>query len=346
MTQIRLFFHPYELPLRGTWPGSTTSLKWRRGWIMKVSHGGFHGFGECAPLPAAGTEATQAAKSALSSLAEGGFDEPERLHALADALTRRTPAVACALESALLDLEARTQGIPLCRLLGDAPAASFRVNSLSGSACENDLLKACREGFEVVKLKVGHGSWEEELRCLESLMPQLPGNLRLRLDANGAWHPPTARRFLAAAKALPIESIEEPLKSPTLEALASLQEETPIPLAIDESFHRLDPEKLFGQPPVRRLVLKPMALGGLKKTLELARRSVAAGMEPIITSTLESAIGLHALCQLTVAVESFSPGNHHGLATADWFRENLAAPPRIMQGRIFPGDCPGIGVTP
>ena len=346
MTQVQLFLHAYELPLRETWPGSSSSLVQRKGWILEVHRDGLRGFGECAPLPETGTENFQAAERQLAWLAAGGFLESERLNALMDGLARRTPAVSCGLETALLDLEARRQGIPLRRLLVRSPGVSFRVNGLSGSACGNHLAKACREGFEVIKLKVGHGSWQEELRCLECLVPQLPGGTRLRLDANGAWDISTARRFLAAAESLPIESMEEPMTQPTLEALESLQKETRIPLAIDESFHRLDLETLFADAPVRRLVLKPMALGGLKRTLKLARRALEAGMEPVVTSTLESSIGLHALCELTAAVESFSPGSHHGLATSEWFLEDLAAPPHIERGRIFLHDRLGIGVTP
>ncbi|RTZ78129.1 MAG: o-succinylbenzoate synthase [Gammaproteobacteria bacterium] len=340
MTRIQLLFHPYELPLRETWPGSSSSLERRKGWILEIRHDGHRGFGECAPLPETGTENHRAAERQLAGLAAGN------LPAATDELARHTPAVSCGIEMALLDLEARRQGVALRRLLVRSPAASFRVNGLSGSACRNHLAKACHEGFEVIKLKVGHGSWEEELRCLESLVPQLPRETRLRLDANGAWDITTAHRFLAAAESLPIESVEEPLAQPTLESLKALQQETCIPLAIDESLHRLDLETLFAHAPVQRLVLKPMTLGGLKRTLQLARRAVEAGMEPVVTSTLESSIGLHALCELASAVESFSPGSHHGLATSEWFLEDLAAPPRIERGRIFLHDRPGIGVTP
>ena len=341
MSRIRLFLHPYDLPLRRPWPASCASLERRRGWILELRDDDCRGFGECAPLPAAGTETVQEAGKQLSLLATGCAD----LAQAAARIALRAPAVSCGLETAFLDLEAHRQGLPLRRLLAASAADSFRVNSLSGSACSNGVEGAIRAGFDLVKLKVGHGDWKQELRCLQALAEELPRGTRLRLDANGAWDLATARRFLAEGASLPVESVEEPLAQPLPEQLESLQDETPIPLAIDESFHRLDHARLFARPPVKHLVLKPMALGGPRRALELAQRAVAAGMSPIVTSTLESAIGLHALCQLTAVVESLAPGQHHGLATADWFRGDLAKPPIPKRGRIHLDELPGLGVT-
>lgn len=346
MARFELFIHPYELDFSAPWPGQSAPLGRRRGWTLEVLDEGISGFGECAPLPQAGTEEMAEAEAGLKALAASPRPTPEALRAEVEALASRLPAVACGLETALLDLESRTREVPLRMLLSASPADSFRVNSLSGSACRNHARSDAGEGFGVVKLKLGHRGWEEEARCLERLARQLPAGVRMRLDANAAWPPATAHKFLQTVASLPIDCLEEPLHRPTLEALAELQEETAIPLAVDESFHRLDREELLRTAPVKRLVLKPMALGGPVRTLEIARRALESGMVPIVTSTLESAIGIHALCQLTAAVETLAPGSHHGLATSDWFRNNLAPAPRLERGRIFPGHRPGIGVTP
>jgi o-succinylbenzoate synthase len=346
MSRFELLLHPYDLPLSASWPGRSAPLERRRGWILEVRGKGTRGFGECAPLPQAGTEDMTAAAAALEALAVLSYRNSEALRAELEALPRELPAVACGLETALLDLESRGQGLPLRTLLTASAADSFLVNSLSGSACRNGALSATGAGFTVIKLKLGHRDWEEEARCLKLLARRLPAGVRLRLDANGSWPLPAAQAFLEAVAPLPVDCVEEPLRHPTLGMLAELQAETAIPLAVDESLHRLGREELLRAAPVHRLALKPMALGGPMSTLELARQALERGMLPIITSSLESAVGIHALCQLAAALEPIMPGNHHGLATSDWFRNNTAPAPRLEQGRILLDQRPGIGVIP
>ena len=344
--KIRLLIHPYRLRLNAPWPSRFPSREKpvREGWILELRQGEVAGYGECAPLAGTGTESPQSACKLLQRLAThlAAAADPQ---ALLESVPDGTPAVRCGLETALLDLESRRLGIPLRRLLDAEAADSIRVNAMAGSACGNDLEKAGRQGFEVIKLKLGRRPWREELACLRILAESLPAGTRLRLDANRAWSPSTARRFLEAVADLPIDCIEEPLSSPTLPELALLQKETGVPLAIDESLNHLRHEELFELAPVRRLVLKPMVIGGPRPTLELARRAIRYGMTPVVTSTLESAIGLHAACQIACTVETLAPGNHHGLATASWFETNLAAPPVIERGQVWLTDRPGLGIT-
>ncbi len=91
---------------------------------------------------------------------------------------------------------------------------------------------------------------------------------------------------------------------------------------------------------MRRLVLKPAALGGLRRTLALARRLQAGGIEVVITSLIESAAGLWPTAQLAAAIGSPIP---QGLATADWLREDLGPPPRVQAGHLDLPDSPGSG---
>ena len=162
--------------------------------------------------------------------------------------------------------------------------------------------QACEQGFRLLKIKMGVNPWKRELDRLQNLASQFPEQVTFRLDANGSWSKSEAYQVIAALKNLPVESLEEPLTSPDASTLRELQASVPWPLALDESLAHWPVEELVSNPPVKRLVLKPMLLGGLLPSLKLARRSLRAGMESVVTSTVDSAVGVWAAAHLAAAL--------------------------------------------
>ena len=340
--------HPYRLPLRRPWVSARGRMVAREGWLVVAGCAGSWSYGDCAPLPEAGTESLETAWRALSVWRDrlSGQSIPQALESLlgSDGLA---PAAAVALECALLDLESRLRGLPLRRLLNPEASDSIPVNGALGplaTLAEADLAQAVAEGFRVLKVKVGVADPGVELKRLRALAGALPAGLTLRLDANGAWDLPTATRLVAALAGLPIECIEEPLAVPDSEALAALQSQAEFPLALDESLPRLLASGLdLARFPVRRAVLKPAAQGGLRLTLDLARHLQEAGIEVVVTSLVESAAGVWATAQLAAAIGSPIP---QGLATPSWLAEDLGPPPLPQNAVLHLPDQPGSGFEP
>ncbi|MGQ9659127.1 MAG: o-succinylbenzoate synthase, partial [Thermochromatium sp.] len=344
----RAGLRPYELPLRRTWYSARGSLSRRCGWLVWVQADGLTGYGDCAPLPSAGTETHEAAGALLERLIPGlPGQTPETLQATleADNIRAATPAACFALDCALADLASRRQGVSLRHWLTPAAVGRLEVNAMLGTLGQvdrQDLVSGQAKGFRVVKLKVGVATPQSELEALLALVrpPTVGAHLRLRLDANGAWSLDQARWFIERLiqNRLPIESLEEPLAEPDPERLAELQAHASFPLALDESLSTqlatLDPAQLG----VRRLVLKPAVLGGLRRTLALARRAQEAGIESVVTSLIESAAGLWPTVQLAAAIASPLA---QGLATADWLADDLGQAPRPRAGWIRLPDGPG-----
>ncbi|WJW75970.1 o-succinylbenzoate synthase [Thiohalobacter sp. IOR34] len=335
---------PYRLPLKRPWSSAAGRFGERRGWLLElVDDEGRRGWGDCAPLPQAGTEDPRQAVAWLEQRLAGieGQSAGTLLRSLPD---EAPPAARCALETALLDLEARAAGRPLSRRLEINAAASVAVNASLGAldADTADRL-ADAAGFRVVKLKVGMAPPADDLKALERLANRLPPGVTLRLDANRAWNPEQARGFMEALDGLPIESLEEPLAEPSLEMLAELQATAPCPLALDESLGRFDHDRLLRELPVERLILKPMVLGGPLAALRLGRQALANGMECVVTTTVDSAIGAWAAVHLAAALNN---GLAHGLATGDWLAEDVAPAPAIREGYIHLPDRPGLGIEP
>jgi len=340
---VRCELLPYHLPLRREWRSARGTIRHRSGWLVRVTDArGRSGLGDCAPLPEAGTEPPERADQALRLLAPAlpGRTPPQAL----SALPAGPPAARAALEAALLDLQAQAAGLPLRRLLDPGAPDRVRVNAALGpldtGAPARAAAAACL-GFTVLKLKVGLAPVTEELAALERIAAGLPPGATLRLDANGAWNEPAAAAFIAGCRVLPVESLEEPLGHPDPERLARLQDGAGFPLALDESLAGgMPPVPL----PVRRLVLKPATLGGLRPALALAAQARSAGGECVVTTTLESAVGAWAAAQLAAAVDPVSR-LAHGLGTGAWFARDLAPAPSPAAGWLSLPSAPGLGVA-
>ena len=339
--------HSYRLRLRRPWHTALGEWNERRGWLVRLqTEDGFLGYGDCAPLPEVGTELFTAAEATLNELvSDAPGQSPAMLLERLDEY-QGTPAARCGVECALLDILSKREMRPLACWLNPGARRSVRLNAALGSL-EGDPVRRARQavtdGFRVLKVKLGVMSLKREIAGLQAMVGGLPGSVSLRLDANGSWNEAEARDVINAVKDMPIESLEEPVRDPEWDTLTRLQALAPWPIALDESLPGWPPDALFGQLPVERLVLKPMVLGGVLPAMALAGRARAEGMSCVVTTTVDSAAGVHAASHLAAALEG-EPA--HGLATSEWLLEDLGAPPAVVEGRLMLSDAAGIGFTP
>ena len=339
--------HSYRLPLKRPWRSARGNWTERRGWLIQlVTRDGLAGYGDCAPLPEAGTELFSVAETALGELLGGAQGCPSEvlLKSLDGCID--APATRCGVECALLDILSKRETQPLARWLNATAANEVSLNAALG-VLDSDIAHrahaAIEKGHQVLKVKLGIKPAAREIAELKELVETLPDGIRLRLDANGSWDEATASSMIAALGNMPIESLEEPVTKPTWSNLVRLQALAPWPIAMDESLPRWQQGESPGQLPVSRLVLKPMVLGGVLPAMATAIQARAAGVSSIVTSTVDSAAGVHAAAQLAAALAGDLA---HGLATSDWFKEDLGSPPTVEGGKLRLDNTPGIGFTP
>ena len=341
-------FAPYRLPLRQPWVSARGGFVVREGWLVRLeTDAGLIGFGDCAPLPQAGTESMDSAVACLSGWAAAlpGLSLEVALGRISTNAAE-APAACCGLETALLDLLAQQAGLPLARWLNPHSFAIVKVSAMLGGLDSQVVARAqaaVAEGYSVLKLKVGLASRHEEIPSLHDLARGLPAGVSMRLDANCAWNEREAEDFLGALAGLPVESVEDPLANPDRAGWLRLQANVPFPLAADESLRIMGADAVFNLPPVRRVVLKPMVLGGLVPALALARRAREAGVECVVTTTVDSAVGVTAALHLAAAVANDLA---HGLATSAWLRCDVGGAPLVAEGVLRPGGDPGLGCRP
>ena len=128
MRIIHASLHPYNLKMKRPWITARGSISRREGWLIAVTgDSGITGWGDCAPLQAAGTESLSASGVALEEFVRHLIrGEPDRVH---NGLGRLPPAARCGVETALLDLQARSKGVALADLLGGKKRSVVRVNA-------------------------------------------------------------------------------------------------------------------------------------------------------------------------------------------------------------------------
>ena len=259
------------------------------------------------------------------------------------------PAARCAAETALLSLIAYDRALPLATLLrGEPPPTAVAVSALLTGDSPAELLAsahaAVARGFRVLKIKLGRAdgaAWE--LAALRELRRQLEPTIALRLDANRAWSLPVATERLAALEELNPELIEEPLAD--VRELRHLR--TPLRLALDESLQHLDPESqlvpLLAAGLVGALVLKPMALGGPLRCLQLARLATTHCTPSLVTHLFDGPIALAAAAALALALPAplaCGLDTHPGLVIGPALQ-----PPATGAPQIPPSTTPGLGLT-
>jgi L-Ala-D/L-Glu epimerase len=155
------------------------------------------------------------------------------------------PKIAQALvENALVDLEAKLNGVPACVALGGSYRPALECNQCIFWGSDEDMVKNLAiyraGGFSRIKLRVGVGTLNDDLRRLAWLRSVHGHELVLSIDANGAWSAEEALFAINRLRPFNIEYIEQPTHPGDWDALEKVAAEAGIPVLIDEGLQTDD----------------------------------------------------------------------------------------------------------
>jgi O-succinylbenzoate synthase len=186
--------------------------------------------------------------------------------------------------------------------------------------------EAVSRGMGTVKVKVGDADDIDRVAQIRNAVG--PGT-RLRVDANGAWDLDTAVDRLGALRRYDLELAEQPVAS--LADLARLRRRTDIRLAADECVRSLDDaRRLAALEAADVLVVKVQPLGGVRAALAVVE---AAGVPAIVTSMLETSVGLAAGLALAAALPELPFAC--GLATATLLAADITDDPLVAHDGVL-----------
>jgi O-succinylbenzoate synthase len=166
---------------------------------------------------------------------------------------------------------------------------------------------ALSSGCTTIKVKVGD---EQSVDRVAAVRSACGPNVKIRLDANGAWDVDTAVSMLAHLAAYDIELVEDPVAS--LEELAAVRRRIALPVAAESCIRTTaDARRLRELDAADAIVIKPQRIGGVREALRAAEES---GVPAISSSALETSVGLAAVVALAASLPD-SP-YAHGAGTA------------------------------
>lgn len=344
----------YRIPFAHEFTTSRGSDSFREGLLLRLStDDGLVGLGEGSPLPPFGGGTLIQTSAAISRLAPRLLGlEPVAAVSLAEDLFERREiptAAACAVDIASSDLLAQGEDVPLaavfCGVVEDEVPANATIGLSDDAAAAMAARDAVQAGFTCIKLKVGLGASEsDEVERVAAVRQAIGPDPALRLDANGAWDVEDAIAIIRAVEPFGIQLVEQPVPADDIPGLLRVRTAVSTPIAADESAHGLQQARRIIQAEAADfLIVKVMAAGGLHPANRMTELAYAAGFKAIVTTTIDSGVGVAAALHLAATLPAPAPAC--GLATgpllaADLLTEPLAVDRGLM--RLPPG--PGIGV--
>lgn len=273
---------PYRLPLAAPLRLAFGTVAHRDGVLLRLEDdAGRIGWGDACPLPGFSPDTLGEAVAALERWRETG-DE-----------TDLPPSAQAALDGARLDLDAQARGVALAEALRPNAAKAVALQALLVEGGPAEAVQRQDEGYRVVKMKV-FGDPKAEAARVRAVVRALRPETTVRLDANRTWSWDDARRFADALGRTRIGYVEEPLADPS--RLPDLARDTGLPVALDESLREIAVEDLADHAYAVAAVLKPVVLGGVRRSLVWAEEAWAAGLDALVSGAFESGVGTrHAL---------------------------------------------------
>jgi L-alanine-DL-glutamate epimerase-like enolase superfamily enzyme len=275
------------------------------------------------------------------------------------------------IDIALWDIIGQATRTPLYQLLGgyrdtvDAYAsAGFYAEGKDPKALAEEVGEYASRGFRAVKIKVGRNpelmsnplhdmirpdyatvSLEEDIERVRLAREAVGSGVRLAIDANNAWTPSVALKFMAEVESFDIAWLEEPVATEDIEGSALVAHQLVTPVAGYETETGLP---AFRELIARRAVdiVQPDVIwtGGITETRKVAALAQAYHL-PVIPHVFSSAVSsianLHLIASLPNAGLLEFDQNPNPMRT-ELFKEPIAPGPN---GTVRLPDRPGLGVT-
>lgn len=332
---MRATFQAYSLIFKQASGTSRGVLRQKDTWFLKIEDGQRFGIGECGMFRGLSADDRSDFETKLQWTCDN-------IHLGLENLLETLiefPSIQFGLEMAFQSLESETPFLLFPSEFTKHKEA-IDINGLiwmgSEAFMKQQIQDKIEAGFSCIKMKIGAIDFDTEINLLKSIRKEFSvKDIELRVDANGAFAPSEALEKLKILSDLELHSIEQPIKQGQIEAMASLCEQTPLPIALDEEligvFDVTKQQELLQTINPQYIILKPTLVGGLGGSKAWIDMAESQSIGWWITSALESNIGLNAIAQWTYTLKSKMP---QGLGTGSLFTNNFDSPLQVKNGTL------------
>lgn len=316
--------------------------------IIEASSGGVTGYGECGAFayPYYSEEYTSGCELVLTDhliplLIGAKISHPHDVRDILAPLKRNNMAKA-AVEGAIWDLWAKSEGISLADALGGTKRSVEVGLSVGIKNSESELVdfvsQAVDEGFARIKIKIKPGADLSFLRAVRTEHPDVP----LMADANNAYTLADIdhlRRF----DDLDLMMIEQPLSHDDIVDHRHLQTTLRTPICLDESVHSLsDARKAVELGSCRIINIKIGRVGGISEAKDIEALCRSEGLDAWCGGMLESGIGrAHNLA--IASLPGFTLPGDTAPSARYWEKDVIIPEVTMDRGIVDVPTGPGIG---
>lgn len=302
---------------------------------------GLVGRGQTAPIPGVegpGLEAIAVDIDRWCAKAKGQTVE-ESLETLAN--FGGSPLARFGIHTALADLASQNAEVPLSQWLRTGAVGSVRANGLvteqNPGAVHSHAKELVAQGVTAIKLKVGVVESAQDVTRIIAASEAAGPNVSLRLDANRAWTREAAERVIGRVGLHRIDYLEDPTATP--DEYRDIESSTGVSVALDLPVTHT-PAELLSTSNVSVAVVKPAAVGGVDRVIDLARSH--PHLRIVVTSSIDREIALAAAIHAAAALPT--PGDAHGLSTGLLVR-NMPEELLPTAGSVAVPSGPGVWTT-
>jgi L-alanine-DL-glutamate epimerase-like enolase superfamily enzyme len=183
-------------------------------------------------------------------------------------------------EMALWDIVGKASGRPVYELLGGMVRDRMPVMYYLFRFPLDEMVKrakaAIADGYTTIYFKVGHNI-HEDIEAVEAVRQAIGNKGEIRIDANEAWTPGTAIRFIKQIEKFDVEWVEQPTPMKDMDALARVRRAVQTPIAANQtSWTFEDVQQVLKADAADVVVIDQYQTGGLltyKKAVALCEAS-------------------------------------------------------------------------
>ena len=242
-----------------------------------------------------------------------------------------------AIDMAAWDALARSQGLPLLRLLGGAPRPIPAYGAVGFDGAEGSARVAAswaERGFGGVKAKIGYPSIDEDVAVLKAMRAAVGDRVALMVDYNQSLTVAEAVERGRRLDQLGLAWIEEPTLAHDHAGHARIARELDTPVQCGENWWGpLDMRHAIEAGASDLMMPDVMKIGGVSGWMQAAALGAVHGIR--LSNHLFIEVSSQLLCATPTA---------HWLEYAEWFNPIIAEPLAVVDGCAVPTERPGSGI--
>ena len=311
------------------------------------------GFGEAPPTAVITGDTKGSIRAAIEefiapSLVGYDIENLDGIMARLSSCIQKNTSAKAAVDMAIYDLYAKRLGLPLYKVLGgrsNTVETDITISVDTTSKMVSDSLKAVKDGFNILKVKVGKEGLKDVER-IAKIREAVGPEIQIRVDANQGWNAKDAVRIITALEDLnlDIDLVEQPVPAHDLAGMKYVTERVYTPILADESvFTAEDAITIIQERAADLINIKLMKTGGIYQALKICSIAEIYGVECMMGCMLESKIAVSAGAHLAGAkgIITRADLDGPGLCSIDPYEGG----PEYNAGTILLNETPGLGIT-